>query len=144
MAVETPPPNDSFKASLSPPVGHLHSFRRYWQTNKYSSNMLHIITNGYVLPFLSKPNLVSFLWLYQNTRPFKKTKHWLIVSRLYLCQKHNRKGGKCKISQVLQSPVFYPQASQKVEASNRLKPAQHFSTCRKVQNGNFTNTRMTG
>ena len=32
--METPPPNDSFQASLSPPVGgHLHSFRRDWLTN---------------------------------------------------------------------------------------------------------------
>ena len=51
-------------------------------------------------------------------------------------KEHYRKGGKCKISQVLQSPVSSPQASPKVEASNRLKQAQHFSTCRKVQNGN--------
>ena len=51
-------------------------------------------------------------------------------------KEHNRKGGKCKISRVLQSPVSSPQASPKVEASNRLKQAQHFSTCRKVQNGN--------
>ena len=47
-----------------------------------------------------------------------------------------RKSGKCKISCVLQSPVSSPQASPKVEASNKLKQAQHFSTCRKVQNGN--------
>ena len=47
-----------------------------------------------------------------------------------------RKGGKSKISQLLQSPVSSPQASPKVEASNRLKQAQHFSTCSKVQNGN--------
>ena len=59
--VETPLPNDSLKASLSPPVGgRLRSFRRDWQTNKCSSNVLNIITNGYVLPFLSKPNLVRF------------------------------------------------------------------------------------
>ena len=59
--VETPLPNDSSKASLSPPVGgRLHSFRRDWQTNKCSPNVLNIITNGYVLPFLSKPNLVRF------------------------------------------------------------------------------------
>ena len=48
-----------------------------------------------------------------------------------------RKGGKCKISRVLQSPVSSPQAAPKVEASNRLKQTQHFSACRKVQNGNF-------
>ena len=47
-----------------------------------------------------------------------------------------RKGGKCKISRVLQSPVPSIQASPKVEASHRLKQAQHFSTRRKVQNGN--------
>ena len=51
-------------------------------------------------------------------------------------KEHNRKGGKCKISRVLQSPFSSPQASPKVEASNRLKQAQHFSTHRKVQNGN--------
>ena len=38
--------------------------------------------------------------------------------------------------QVLQSPVSSPQASPKVEASHRLKQAQHFSTRRKVQIGN--------
>ena len=46
----------------------------------------------------------------------------------------NRKGRKCKISRVLQSPVSSPQASPRVEASHRLKQAQHFSTGRKVQN----------
>ena len=49
---------------------------------------------------------------------------------------HNRKGLKCKISRVLQLPVSSPKASPKVEASNRLKQAQHFSMSRKVQNGN--------
>ena len=57
--METPPPNDSFQASPSPPVGgRLHSFRRDWLTNKCSNNVLNIINNGYVLPFISKPNLV--------------------------------------------------------------------------------------
>ena len=56
--VETPPPNYSLKVSLSPPVGgRLHSFRRDWLTNK-CSDVLNIITNGYVLPFISKPNLI--------------------------------------------------------------------------------------
>ena len=56
--VETPP-NNSLKSSLSPPVGgRLRSFRRHWLANKCSDNMLNNITNGYVLPFISKPNLV--------------------------------------------------------------------------------------
>ena len=53
-----------------------------------------------------------------------------------LVKERYRKGGKCKISLVLQSPVPSTQASPKVEASHRLKQAQHFSTYRKVQNGN--------
>ena len=51
-------------------------------------------------------------------------------------KERHQKGGKCKISRVLQSPVPSTQASPKVEASHRLKQAQHFSTRRKVQNGN--------
>ena len=55
--METPPPNDSLKAPLSPPVGGgLCSFRRVWQTNKCSNNVLNIITDGYALPFITKPN----------------------------------------------------------------------------------------
>ena len=38
-----------------------------------------------------------------------------------------------EISRVLQSPVFSPQASPRVEASDRPKQAQHLSTCRKAQ-----------
>ena len=53
--------NDSSKASFSPPVGsRLRSFKRDWLTNKCSQNVLNIITNGYVLPFRSKPNLIRF------------------------------------------------------------------------------------
>ena len=115
--VETPLPNDSSKASLSPPVGgRLRSFRRDWQTNKCSSNMLNIITNGYVLPFLSKPNLVRFPLILSEYKTLQKDP----VSYVKECY---RKGEKCKISQVLQSPVSSPQASPKVEASNRLKQA---------------------
>ena len=51
-------------------------------------------------------------------------------------KERNQKGGKCKISRVLQSPVPSTQASPKVEASHRPQQAQHFSTRRKVQNGN--------
>ena len=56
--VETPPSNDSLQASLSPPVGCLRSFRRDWLANKCSDNLLNMITNGYILPFISKLNLV--------------------------------------------------------------------------------------
>ena len=56
--METPPPNDSLQASLSPPVGgHLHFFRRDRLTNK-CSDVLNITTNGYVLPFILNPHLV--------------------------------------------------------------------------------------
>ena len=59
--------------------------------------------------------------------------HLYSVSSVKEC---NRKGGKFKISRVLQSPVSSTQASPEVESSHKLKQAQHFSTHRKVQNGN--------
>ena len=56
--METPLPSDSLKASLSSPVGGpLRSFRRDWQTEKCSNNVLNIITNDYILPFITKPKL---------------------------------------------------------------------------------------
>ena len=68
-----PSPNDSLKASLSPPVGdRLRSFRRDWQTNKCSSNMLNIITNGYVLPFISKPSLVRYPLIRSECKALQK------------------------------------------------------------------------
>ena len=57
--METPLPYDSLKASLSPPVGgRLRFFRRDWLANKCSYIVLNIITNGCVIPLISKPNLV--------------------------------------------------------------------------------------
>ena len=71
--METPPPNDSFQASLSPPLGgHLRSFRRNWHTNKCSTNVLNIITNGYVLPFISKPNLVRAPLIHSGYKALQK------------------------------------------------------------------------
>ena len=65
--------NPSSKASFNPPVGgRLRSFRRDWQTNKCSSNVLNIITNGYVLPFLSKPNLVRFPLILSEYKTLQK------------------------------------------------------------------------
>ena len=59
--METPLPNDSYQASIKPPVGgRLRSFRRDWHANNCSANVLNIITNVYVLPFLSRPNLIRF------------------------------------------------------------------------------------
>ena len=112
--VETPLPNDSLQAFLSPLVGgRLHSFRRDWLANICSDNVLNIIQTG----------------------PSKRTSSGLLypVSSVKEC---NRKGGKCKISRVLQLPVSSTRASSKVEASNRPKQAQHLPTCGKVQNGN--------
>ena len=73
--VETAPPNDSLQASLSPLVGgHLRSFRRDWLTNKCSDCVLNIITNGYVLPFISKPNLVRAPLIRSGYKALQKNK----------------------------------------------------------------------
>ena len=71
--METPLPNDSSKASISPPVGsRLRSFKRDWLINKCSQNVLNIITNGYVLPFLSKSNLVRFPLIISEYKALQK------------------------------------------------------------------------
>ena len=127
--MEIPHLNDSFKASLSPPVGRLRSFRRDWQTNKCSSKHYHQWLRT-AIPFKTKLGQIpSDPVRKQDPSKRPSSGHLYPVSSVKEC---NRKGGKCKISQVLQSPVSSPQASPKVEASNRLKQAQHFSTCRKV------------
>ena len=139
--METPPPNDS---SLSPPVGgRLRSFRRDWQTNKCSSNVLNIIPMAHTaIPLKTKLGQISSDSI-RIQGPSKRPSS----GRLYpvsSVKERNQKGGKWKISRVLQSPVSSPQASPKVEASNRLKQAQHFSTCRKVQNGNSRTSLIPG
>ena len=64
----TPPPNDSLKVSFSPPIGgRLRSFRRDWQTN-----VLNIITNGYVLPFISEPNLARIPLMQSGYKALQK------------------------------------------------------------------------
>ena len=120
--METPLPSDSSKASLSPPVGgRLRSFKRDWLTNKCSQNVLNIITNGYVLPFRSKPKLIRFP---------------LILSE-YKAQQKDQALATCIQSLLSKNAIERVEnVKPKVEASHRLKQAQHFSTCRKVQNGN--------
>ena len=74
--METPAPNYS---SLSSPVGGRHcSFRRDWLTNKYSN----IITNGYILPFISKQKLAR-VPLIQGYKALQKTKLRPRVSSLF-------------------------------------------------------------
>ena len=127
--MENPPPNDSLKTSLSPPVGgRLCLFRRDWQTNKCSSNVLHIITNGYVLPFLSKPSLVRFPLIQSEYKAHQKDQA-LATCIQSLLSKNAIERVENVNSRVLQSPVSSPQASPKVEAGHR-------PTHRKVQNGN--------
>ena len=48
--MKTPPPNDSSKASLSPPVGgRLCSFKETGKQTNVQTTRLNIITNGYIL-----------------------------------------------------------------------------------------------
>ena len=98
--------------------------------------MLNILTkgNGYVLPFITNPKLVRISLIHLG---YKAHQDLALASYIQSFLSRTQKGRKYKISQVLQSPVSSPQASPKVEASERPRQAQHRSTCRKVQNGNF-------
>ena len=78
--------------------------------------MLKIITNGYLIPFISKPNLVRTPLIQSGYKALQKD--------------------QALASRVLQSPVPSLQASPKMEASNRPKQAQHLPNCRYVQNRN--------
>ena len=135
--VETPPLNHSLKASLSPPVGgRLRSFRRDLQTNKCSSNVLNIITNAYILPFISKPSLVTFPLIQSEYKARQKDQALATCIQSLRSKNAIERVENVKYLGVLQSPVSSPQASPKVETGHRLKQAQHFSARRKVQNGN--------
>ena len=129
------PPNDSFQASLSPPVGgRLRSFRRDWLTNKCSDvKHYHQWLHSSIHLKTKFSQSTSDSVMLQG--PSKRTSSDLLYP-VSSVKERNRKGGKCKISRVLQSPVSCTQASSKMEASNRPKQAQHLPTCRKVQNGN--------
>ena len=54
--METPLPND-YVASSMLPVGHICSSRKDWLKAKCSNNVLNIITNGYILSFITKQTL---------------------------------------------------------------------------------------
>ena len=135
--VETPLPNDSSKASLSPPVGgRLRSFRRDWQTNKCSPNVLNIITNGYVLPFLSKPDLVRFPLILSEYKAHQKdqalasciqslllknaiervenVKSLRFYSRLFLVPKPHQ---RCRLNTFLQVEKFKMETSEFIRTS---------------------------
>ena len=127
--MENPPPNDSLKASLSPPVGgRLRSFRRDWQTNKYLYNVLNISTNGYVMPFISKPNLVRFPLIQSEYKALQKDQ------ALATCIQSLLSKNAIERVENVKSLGFYSRLF--LVPSNRLKQAQYFSTRRKVQNGN--------
>ena len=113
--METPPSNDSLKASLNPPVGGcLCSFRRDWQTNKCSNIMLNILTIHHQSKFARVPLILSGPDAHQDP-----------ALASYPVKECNRKGGKCKI----QSPVPNPQASPRVEANDRHKQTHNQGLC---------------
>ena len=126
--VETPPPNDSLKASLSPQK-RLANKQMFIKGVKPCHKWLRT-----AVPLKAKSGQIpSDSVRIQGPSKRPRSGHLYSVSSV---KEHSRKRGKCKISHVLQSPVSRPQASPKVEARHRLKQAQHFSTRRKVQNGN--------
>ena len=134
--METPPPNDSLKAPISPSVGgRLCSFRKDKQ--KANRKMLKQRVKHYYRwlcsTFITKPKISqSSPDSLRMHGPSKRSSSGLLYPVSSVKERY-RKGGKCKISRVLQSPVSGPQASPKVEASDRSKQAQHLPTSREVK-----------
>ena len=132
--METPLPND-YLASKSPPVrGCLRFFRRDWLKAKCSNNVLNIITNSYILPFIRELKLARHPQILSGYKAHQKD---LALASCIQSpeQERNRKVGKRKVSWVLQSPVSSFQASSKLKKSDRPQQGQHLSSSRKVQNG---------
>ena len=99
--VETPPPNDSSKAYLSPPVGgRLHSFRRDLQTNKCSNNQWLRSSIRFKTKTCRSPSDSIKI---QGPSIRTSSDHLYPVSSV---KERNRKVGKCKISRILQSSVL--------------------------------------
>ena len=122
--METPLLNDSLKASLSLPAGgrllspRLANKQMFIQRVKHYHQWLRT-----AIPFKTKSGQIPFDSVrVQGLSKRPSSGHLYPVSSV---KERNRKGGKGKISQVLQSPVSSTQASPKVEASHRLKQAQH-------------------
>ena len=93
--VETPLPNDSSKAFISPQVGgRFHSFRRDWKAKKlFIQSVKHYHQwLRTAIPLKTKLGQIST----DNIRiqgPFKKTKLWPNASSLF-CQRTLSKGWK--------------------------------------------------
>ena len=134
--METNLPNDSSKASLSPPVGgRLRSFRRDWVTNKCSQNVLNIITNGYVLPFRSKPNLIRFPLILSEYKAQQKDQ------ALATCIQSLLPKNAIERVENVKSLGFYSRLFLVPKPHQRWRPVidlsrLNTSTRRKVQNGN--------
>ena len=124
--METPLPND-YLASNSPPVGGcLHSFRKDWQREKCSNNVLHSIL---------KPKLARVPLIHSGYKAHQKDLARASCMQPLLCKDAVERVENVKSLGFL-SPVSSPQVSPKVEASHRSQQAQHLSGSRKVQIGN--------
>ena len=121
----------------SPPVGGpLRSFRRDWLANKCSNNVLNIITNGYILPFISKPNLARVPLIQSGYNALQKDQALASCIQSLLSKNAIERVENVKSLWFYSRLFLVPKPHQRWEASNRPKQAQHLPTCRKVQNGN--------
>ena len=134
--VETPLPNDSSKASNSPQVGgRLRSFSRDWQANNCSSNVLNIITNGYVLPFLSKPNLVRFPLIISEYKALPKDQALADCIQSLLSKNAIERVENVKSLRIYSRLFLVPKPHQRWRPVIDLSRL-YFSTRREVQDGN--------
>ena len=135
--METPLPNDSSKASLSAPVGsRLRSFKRNWLTNKCSQNVLNIITNGYILPFHSKPNLIRFPLILSEYKAQQKDQALATCIQSLLSKNAIERVENVKSLRFYSRLFLVPKPHQRWRPVIDLSSKVSAPTCRKVQNGN--------
>ena len=103
-AMETPLSNDYLASNIPPVGGFLRSFRRDWLKEKCSNNLLNINTNGYVLPFITKPKLARHPLILSGYKVHQKDQA-LASGIQSLLSKSTKKHRKLEVSWVLQFPV---------------------------------------
>ena len=98
--------------------------------------MLNIITSGYVLPFLSKPNLVRFPLILSEYKALQKDQVLADCIHSLLSKNAIERVENVKSLGFYSHLFLAPKPHQRWRPVIALGRLNNFCTCRKVQNGN--------
>ena len=94
------------------------------------------ITNGYVFPFISKPNLVGAARIRSGYKALQQDQAMASCIQSLLSKNTIERVENIKSLGFYSRLFLVPKSHQRWRPVIRSKQAQHLPTCRKVQNGN--------